>query len=199
LPEVSLDIRHKFLTLATEANNFRVASFARGEIVAARERGLFSLVDLIAVNIEEASQIVGYPYDPGDRTRFLADCSHILTAAQPNIQIVVSAGPEGAFAFDTGSWTRYLAPQLPVVSTAGAGDALLAGIICGQSLGLPLTYPHPFAQMPSGVEIRSAVELGLLLASFSVTSSHTINFDANPDSLSRFALSLVAQGEPSRS
>ena len=199
LPEVTLEIRHSFLRLATEARNFRVASFARAEIEAARTQGLFSLVDLLAVNVEEASQIVGYPYSAVNRNQFLLDCSKALTDVQSKIQIVVSAGAEGAFVFEDAKWNHCLAPKVPVVSTAGAGDALLAGIVCGQSIGLPLAYPRCSGQVLSGSEIHSAIELGLLLASFSVMSSHTINFNANPDALATFAASLARPSEPSYS
>lgn len=197
LPEVPLEIRHSFLRLATEANNFRVASFARAEIEAARAQGLFTLINLLAVNVEEASQIVGYPYSAVNCNQFLSDCSTALTDVQPGIQVVVSAGAEGAFAFEDGKWNHFLAPKVPVASTAGAGDALLAGIVCGLSIGLPLAHSRCSEQVLSGNEINSAVELGLLLASFSVMSSHTINFDANPDALRKFAATLARPSEPS--
>lgn len=191
LPEVTLEIRHSFLRLATEAGNFRVASFTRAEIEAARTRGLFSLIDLLAVNLEEASEIVGYPYSAMNSGRFLLQCSTALTHLQPKMQIVVSAGADGVYAFEDGKWNHSLAPKVPVVSTAGAGDALLAGIVCGQAVRLPLTYSGGSEQALSGPEIHSAVELGLLLAGFSVMSLDTINFEANPDALATFASSLA--------
>jgi sugar/nucleoside kinase (ribokinase family) len=197
LPEVALEIRHSFLRLATEARNFRVASFVRAEIAVARTLDLFSLIDLLAVNVEEAPQIVGYACSAVNSNRFLLDCSTALTHVQPKIQIVVSAGAEGAYAFEDGRWSYCSAPTVPVVSTAGAGDALLAGIVCGLSVGLPLTYFGCSGQALSGSEIHSAVELGLLLVSFSVTSPHTIHFEANPNTLARFAPSLAHRFEES--
>jgi len=47
-------------------------------------------------------------------------------------------------------------------------------------------------------EIGSALEFGLLLASFSVTSPHTIHFEANPEALERFVSSLANQHDGSK-
>ena len=58
-----------------------------------------------------------------------------------------------------------------VASTAGAGDAYLAGIISGLTAGLTL---------------HEAQQLGTLVGSLSVTSPHTIHKGVNRHSLSRF-------------
>jgi sugar/nucleoside kinase (ribokinase family) len=198
LPEVPLGIRQRFLKSATNAGNFRVASFARAEVSDAQALGLFSSVDLLAVNADEASQIVGYAYSAANSEQFLADCSSKLTNAQPEIQIVVSAGADGAYAFENGIWSYCAVPKVTVVSTAGAGDALLAGILCGLSLGLPLCCSGSTGQAGLKEEIGSALELGLLLASFSVTSPHTIHFEAKPEALERFVSSLANPRDESK-
>lgn len=191
LPEVPLTIRHRFLQLATDCGNFRVASFTRSEIAIAQALKLFSFVDLLALNQEEASDIVGYACSEENRSRFLADCAEALTSVQPAIQIVISAGSQGVYAFEEGTWRGYTAHRVPIASTAGAGDALLAGIVSGLAAGLPLTYAGDPLQTFSGSEIHSAVEFGLILASFSVTSPHTIHPEANLRSLDQFASSLA--------
>jgi sugar/nucleoside kinase (ribokinase family) len=71
-----------------------------------------------------------------------------------------------------------------VVSTAGAGDALLAGTIAGLTAGLPL---RSGSSEGGERELSSAIDLGILLASFSVTSPHTIHPDANLSALVKFA------------
>jgi ribokinase len=55
-----------------------------------------------------------------------------------------------------------------VASTAGAGDAHLAGLIVG---------------LAAGLEMHQAHELAILVAALSVTSPHTINPYADRDSL----------------
>ena len=62
--------------------------------------------------------------------------------------------------------------QTELVSTAGAGDAFLAGVIAGSAAGLNLL---------------EAQELGMLVAAHAVTSPHTIDPQTNRKSLSSFA------------
>lgn len=189
LPEVPLEVRKNFLDFASQWGNFRAASFTLAEIGPARELGLFSSIDLLALNEEEASALVGYARTPQNRPRFLEDCAAVLTAWQPAMQIVVSAGREGAYGFHDGVWNFCPAPRVSAVSTAGAGDALLSGVLCGLASGLPLiSQGDQHARAASRID--SALELGVLLASFSVTSPDTIHFKANLEELERFASSL---------
>ena len=64
--------------------------------------------------------------------------------------------------------THLPALPVPVVGTAGAGDAHLAGIIAGLAAGLPL---------------REAHQLGVLTAAVAVQSPHTINFELDREAL----------------
>ena len=59
LPEVPLEMRREFLELASDCGNYRACSFALGEIEEAQIMGLFSLTDLLALNQEEASALLG--------------------------------------------------------------------------------------------------------------------------------------------
>jgi len=190
LPEVPLEIRHEFLKLATRCGNFRAASFALSEIPAAMELGLFSMVDLLALNREEAAGLVGYEYSSQNAQRFLSDCASILLKLQPDIRIVISVGSDGAHAFENGSWSNQPARVVQVVSTAGAGDALLAGVLSGLASGLSLNAKLPTEKTAMGGRFSSALDLGMLLASFSVTSCDTIHFGASLASLEEFAGTL---------
>jgi len=190
LPEVPLEIRHEFLTLATRCGNFRAASFALSEIQRANELGLFSMVDLLALNREEAAGLVGYEYSSQNAQRFLSDCASTLCKMQPGIRVVISVGAEGAYAFEDGSWSYLPAPAVQVVSTAGAGDALLAGVLSGLAAGLPLNARASAQEAFTDAMYSSALELGMLLASFSITSPDTIHFDASLARLEEFASTL---------
>jgi sugar/nucleoside kinase (ribokinase family) len=189
LPEVPLEIRNEFLKQATQCENFRVASFTASEIAAARALHLFSMVDLLALNQEEASTLVGYPYAFENSETFLSDCGAILKSIQPTMRAVISAGAEGAYAFENNKWVHCGAFQTKAVSTAGAGDALLAGVVSGLAIGLPFMPTESIEQPKELNQVRSALELGVLLASFSVTSAHTIHPEANLMNLAKFALS----------
>lgn len=190
LPEVPLEIRHEFLKLATRCSNFRAASFALSEIPAAMDRQLFSMVDLLALNREEAAGLVGYEYSAENAQSFLSDCASLLCKMRPGIRIVISAGAKGAYAFEDGTWSHRPAPAVQVVSTAGAGDALLAGVLSGLASGLSLNAKPPAQVAAMDGNFSSAMELGMLLASFSVTSPDTIHFGASLASLEEFASTL---------
>jgi sugar/nucleoside kinase (ribokinase family) len=190
LPEVPLEVRAEFLQLATRCGNFRAASFALSEVSAATELRLFSMIDLLALNREEAAGLVGYEYSSNNAKRFLSDCASSLRKAQPAIRIVISVGAEGVYAFENELWD--FQPPLPVkvIATAGAGDALLAGVISGLASGLPLTSRQSGNNAAFGGELCSAIDLGVLLASFSFSSPDTIHFGANLASLEEFASTL---------
>lgn len=184
LPEVPMEMRRQFLAQATEAGNFRAASFTLGEISVAQQFDLFSQIDLLSLNEEEASAIAGYEYGSHTADKFLQDCAAALTAANPRMRIVVSAGSKGAYGFENGAWSFAPAAKVKAASTAGAGDALLGGAIAGLAAGLPLT---PKADASSTKEISSALQFGVLLAGFSVTSPDAIHFGADLDALTEFA------------
>jgi sugar/nucleoside kinase (ribokinase family) len=187
LPEVPLEIRRDFLRQATDCGNYRAASFVRAEIGAARAMNLFAMTDLVALNREEASALVGYPFAADRAERFLSDCSMALSSLQPHIRIVLTAGEDGAYGFENGMWEFCPAASVRGVSTAGAGDALLAGVLSGLAAGAPFIGPCPRRKMFAGVSLESALDLGLLLGSFSVTSQHTIHPDACLENLVAFA------------
>ena len=117
--------------------------------------------------------------------RLLEACSAIAMAANPRMRILASAGANGAYIFEQGAWSHSAAVSSEVVSTAGAGDALLAGTIAGLSAGLPLTNPKN-VHLYETTQIGSAVGIGLALAAFSITSPHTIHPGINLEALFAF-------------
>lgn len=187
LPEVPLGIRKEFLEIATEYSNYRTASFVYSEIPKAKEMGLLALLDLLSVNQEEASAIVGYPFDRKNPEGFLADVSAILTRHQPEMRIVLSAGGLGAYGYEKGEWRFVRAPQGQVVATAGAGDALLAGVLAALSAGLAFLPAGSLAQAEQSKQLESALECAVFVASFSVSSPHTIHPEADLAMVRKYA------------
>ena len=193
VPEVPLPVRRHLLRRATERGALRVASFTTAEIEEARETGFLSLVDLLSVNEDEAAALVGAPFPDGPPEAFLRRLSIAVTALRAGVRLVVTAGARGAFAFDR-AWTHVPALPVTVVSTAGAGDALLGGILTGLAAGLPFVAPGK--PDPAGRPLSSAFELGALVAGFKVTSPHTIPPDLSLDAVITFAREHgVALGE----
>lgn len=186
-PEAPLAARAALLELATETDALRVASFTSAEIGPARAAGLFEMIDLLAMNEDEAAAFAGDPFDLNDPLPFLARLAETLADIQPHINVVLSAGKAGAWAFDAGRWEHCPALSVVVAGTAGAGDALLAGVISGVIAGLPLVAERPERRELSDAPVETALDLGVLLAAYSVTCPHTIHPEADLDHLSTFA------------
>ena len=187
-PEVPLPLRRDFLELASDCGNYRVCSFVLGEIEEARKMGLIDLADLLALNEEEASALLGD--GPGHilEESLLVQRSAALTLTLPRLRVIVSAGRRGAYGFEGGHWQYCPAPVVQPISTAGAGDALLAGVLCGMAAGIPFVIPNECGTGSfSGRTLRTALDLGVLNGSFSVTSPHTIHPDAAMEKLLAFA------------
>lgn len=187
LPEVPIEARQEFLRIATECGSYRVASFTSGEIEIVRKLNLLSQVDLLALNHDETAAVAGEVLSGATQERLLNACSSVAAEANPDVRILSSAGADGVYIFENGAWSHYyVAVPTEAISTAGAGDALLAGTVAGLAAGLPLMSRRD-VNCDDSIEIRSAISLGLTLAAFSVTSPHTIHPSADLESLLTFA------------
>jgi len=190
-PEVPLQVRRYFLERARGCGAFCAASFVASEIAAARECGIFQLLDLVSVNESEAAEFVSKPLEPDAPQEFIRVCQDFLRHSFPKVQLVVSAGAMGAYAISHEVWNHSPAPAVNVASTAGAGDALLGGVLSGIAAGLPL-----FGKK-SECLVETALDLGVLLASYKCQSPHTIHPDANLETLREFARSRSIRLAPS--
>jgi ribokinase len=164
-PEVPLDPRRRFLETAGDRGAFRAASFTSMELEEARAEGLFALVDLVALNAHEAEAVAGAELDPAHAGAFLRRCADAF--AGDRTRVVVTAGAAGAYAIEGDRWIHRPAPAVDVVSTAGCGDALLAGVLVGLAVGAPLIGERD-------ARADDALTLGVVLASLNATSPHTI-------------------------
>jgi sugar/nucleoside kinase (ribokinase family) len=80
--------------------------------------------------------------------------------------------------------------EAEVSNTAGAGDALMGGMIAGLAAGMPLISPQPRQPSIGERTLASAFEFACLLAGFTVASPHTIHPSADLDSVFAFARRL---------
>jgi sugar/nucleoside kinase (ribokinase family) len=186
VPEVPLAVRREFLKLATDAGAFRAASFVDAEIGPARELGMFEMLDLVALNESEAEAFTGCRLSPPAFDEFVKKCQSLTEGSYPGLRIVVTAGRQGAFAFAEGQYNFCPAPEVPVVSTAGAGDALLGGVLSALAAGVPFLRSGPVRRSLNEGLLTSALELGVLLGSYKVSSPHTIHPSASLDNLLKF-------------
>ena len=161
-PEVPLDTRAALLDLGTELGFFRAASVVKGEARAALEAGLFHKTDLLSVNQEEARALADAPADR-PLPDVLATLTDLLLPGQPRLRIVVTAGAGGAHGFADGAWTHVPAVPATVASTAGAGDAFLAGLLIGECRALPFVESLRFASLLASLKVSSAdtIHLGI--------------------------------------
>jgi sugar/nucleoside kinase (ribokinase family) len=179
LPEVPMRTRRAFLAALNGRPAFRVASFTSAEIRGALRDGHLADVDLLALNEDEAASLLGRQLDHAAPREFLGDLASALTALQPEIQIALTAGARGAFGFHRGLWDHCRAPRdLPVVSTAGAGDAFLAGVIAAQLAGLPLANADHSGSSLSDRGVASGLDLGVLVAALKIGAADTIPAEA---------------------
>src|SRR5581483_10857522 len=89
--------------------------------------------DVLALNEEEARALSGLELDPDRPEPILDACAR----AAPGARLVITAGAAGAIGFEEGRWARRRPPAVRAVSAAGAGDALLAGVLAATAAGVP--------------------------------------------------------------
>lgn len=152
-PEVPLLARLGLLKRAKEAGCLTVCSVLADEADEFLAQRGAAVCDLLAVNADEAAAIGG-----------TEGCEKVLLRQNKDICILMTKGKEGCDVCGRGVRGHADAIPVQIVSTAGAGDALLGGVICGLADGLPL-----YSEVTG-----NAVALGVVLASFAVQSPHTI-------------------------
>jgi ribokinase len=158
VPEVPIDARITLLELATKYHLYRVASFTSHEMEAVKNKGILKKVDLLAINVDEALSFIGEP--KADNPQKIVDTAiESIAMVNPKLEVSITSGRAGNWTWDTETLNYQSVPDVEVVSTAGAGDAFLAGMIIGITTGLPLF---------------EAQKLATLVAALSVTSPHTI-------------------------
>lgn len=172
-PEVPLEARAALLDLGTKHNFFRVASFTAEEMPAAVSSGLLGKLDLLAINVSEAAAAARLPVgDNEPSTKVVEQAVERLRKVNPSLLISLTAGAQGSWSWDGSSLIHVPKCDVSVSTTAGAGDALLSGLIVGLAAGLSFSDAH---------------QLAALVAGLSVTSPHTINKQINRESLRAFA------------
>ncbi len=172
-PEVPLATRAALLETGRKRGFFNVATFSSEDVLTALEQGLIGKLDLLAMNRHEAATLARLLAEECAADAIVESAAEILTSRYPRLLVSITVGREGSWICEGGRLRHRPALPAKVCSTAGAGDAHLAGLIVGLSAGLSSEHSH---------------ELASLLASFKVTSPHTIHPDAGREALRDFAL-----------
>jgi sugar/nucleoside kinase (ribokinase family) len=186
--EVPLPVRRRLLELGRERGAYRVAAASSAELRGEEGRALLALADLASINQDEAGALAGRPFVPEAAASFFEGLS-LLPAT-----LVVTSGASGAYGWDGREMHHVPALRAPVASTAGAGDAVLGGLVAGWAAGLPIFARSSLSLLERPVE--SALDLGVCLAGFAVASPHTIPPDVGWRRLRSFLAPLGARFGP---
>ncbi|SEN87865.1 carbohydrate kinase family protein [Paenibacillus sp. OV219] len=178
-PEVPIEARIALLAAGRARGSFTVASVLAAEAEAFGRLGGYGLTDLLAVNREEAHRIAGLEEACEDGGTIAKRCYNVLKTEQPTIRLIMTDGEDGCYSCEGDRIIHTPSLQVAAVSSAGAGDALLGGVISGLCCGLPFMKDHSADAIFGETPLSSAVELGVLLAALSVTSPHSIHPNAD--------------------
>jgi ribokinase len=174
-PEVPVMTRLRLLEQGRKRGSLNVASLLSSEVKDFLALSIFGLVDMLFVNSDEIRKISGNTETDSTETAVLEGIRRLI-AINPAITVFVTCGASGVYCYSSKHLEFFPALETEVVSTAGAGDAFLAGTLAGICCGLPILKKDKNA----AATWSTATELGILVASMSVTSQHTIhpNLDA---------------------
>jgi len=159
-PEVPLSARYRLLTNGKANQLFCAASFTSEEMPQAMDCGIFSMVDLLAINMDEAKAISSSTDNTTTPMNIVEAAILQLQLHNKNILVSVTDSGNGSWCWDGNTLNKMDAMPTTAVSSAGAGDAFFAGLLCG---------------IAAGLTFFEAQQLATLLAGLSVTSPHTIH------------------------
>lgn len=180
-PEVPLAARMALLEAATRHGFSRFASFLSGEIREAHASGVLKLVDVLAINIDEAATLIGAEGTErqAEPAAIVAKMVEMLVDSHPGLTFCVTAGRNGSWVWDGRALHHQPAVVVAAKNTAGAGDSHLAGLILGTIAGFDLV---------------AANERATALSALSVTSQDTINTDVVREGLGLFEAPVTVDG-----
>ena len=178
VPEVPVSTRIRLLEHGRRQNAINISSSATGEIAEFKSMGGFELTDFLFINLDEARHIANQN-DLADIDQLILKAIQELISINASITVFITCGALGVYCYHDKRLEFFPAIPVEVVSTAGAGDAFLAGTVAGICCGLPLLKIKE-------QHVLTATEVGILVAALSVTSPHTIHPDLDASYMARF-------------
>jgi sugar/nucleoside kinase (ribokinase family) len=180
-PEVPVETRIRLLQYGKDRGSLNVAAVQSAEIPAFRALNGFTLTDYLFINLDEARKIAELDESTGPETVVLTSISRLI-GINPSLTVFVTCGEAGVYCYAKKHLEYFPSVEVEAVSTAGAGDAFLAGTIAGICCGLPLFKNNK----ETAHVMNTATELGILVASLSVTSKDSIHIGLDKDFLFDF-------------
>ncbi len=179
-PEVPIESRLELLKIAGESGLPRFCTLTSAEMSDPLAADCIANSEFLAINRDEATALCGIQYDHNDPEPFLAAMAYRAKELNPNLKLLVTAGVMGSWGWQDGRWEFIPAARVGVKSTAGAGDASMAGLIVATAAGLPFIRSEPamrkgLAELP----VETAADFAAVLGAVSIVSEDTINLNAN--------------------
>jgi len=150
-PEVPLFAREALLKAGKEKDAFTAASFLAEELSLAVQAGLFAVIDLVSLNHAECEMLSDTP----------EKAYEILRKQHPSIALLLTAGSSEVRLYKDGTCKTYPVPGAEVVSTAGAGDALLGTVLAAISGGLSVDEAVPYGIRAAGIAVGDENSISL--------------------------------------
>lgn len=175
VPEVPLATRLDLIDLGHKNHAFVIASFLSEEMETVIRQRIIERMNLLAINLDEAAALAQVSPDR-PVSEIVHCCIDAATQINPHIQLCITCGDQGIYGYSQGETEFIPAIEVLVRNTAGAGDAVLSGIVVGLILGLPFI----------GNEKKTCLRLGRMIGAMSVTSEDTINLDIDLKNLKKF-------------
>ncbi|QRK11793.1 1-phosphofructokinase [Archangium violaceum] len=145
---------------------------------AALMSGLAARPSGVKPNETELAEWAGHPLDTPEARLQAA----LRLNAEGIEDVIVSAGAEGVIWAQRGSALMATSPRVPVVSTVGAGDTLLAGMLHGTLSGLPRERGLRFATALAAESVRHVGVGDPRTADFEQLQQQTLVRSLGPDS-----------------
>ena len=170
-PEIPLSARIRLLELGKSKGATTVSSFLSSEAADFKKAGGLCQTDILSINLEEAQALSG----SDEITTIMQNVSQ----TNSQCKVIVTAGNEGLFASENGKVEHFPCFPAQVMSTAGAGDAVIGGTIAG---------------IVSGKNFLQSVQYGLAAAKFAVESAHSIAESVTIKSINHYLESTLSLG-----
>ncbi len=171
-PEAPMPVREILLNMGTQHRLFRVASFTSEEMRYVMQSNMLFNLDLLAINMDEAAAAADMTVENNNAMAVISSAIKLFSEINPGLNISITGGSDGSWTWDGETLNHLPALKVDVKSTAGAGDAFLAGTIAG---------------LTAGMSLQDAQLLATLTAGVSVQSPHTINWELDKNSLHELA------------
>lgn len=190
VPETPLGCRKRLLEHASAYGLMRFASFLTAEVAEVLRTAMLEHVDVLSLNIDEGravaeaitNQVIADDLgDPDVINHIVQTVARRLRRAYPALSVVVTAGRRGSWAADIHGLHYAPAIRVTAESTAGAGDAHLAGLIVASVARATLADANKFGTLVAGMKVASPHTINPAIDAASVVgyaSEHAVHIPA---------------------